>query len=624
MGSARFFTPIILALGLCATVSAANNDKAVLADETDARNWPSYGRTYNETHFSPLTLINRDTVGQLRLAWAVDLGGSTALSTPLAVDGIIYVASGYSVVHAVEATRGKVLWKFDPEAAQAANQKLRGGAGIRGLAFSKGRLFVGTQDGRLIALDAKSGAVVWTAAVLDPADRSYISGAPRVCGDKVIIGSGAATGDVVRGRVTGHDAASGSEVWRWWSVPEGAGGGAVWNAITCDPAVNRVYVGVGESRGSVAAGPYVTSVVALDARSGVPAWNHKADAGTAADASLDITLATLPIDGAPRRVLLHSPKDGFVYVVDRDTGRRISARRLDAGAHTLAAQAFSPRTGLLYLPTSVAADAISALTAWDPVKQRSLWSVPNPGPNGGGALATAGDVVFQGQMDGYVNGFDAASGRKVWSFYAATAVLGAPITFIAGSQQYLALLAGPPGGTPANLGTASAKFGWDSRLHPRRLLAFSLAATASLPATPGPTPAKVLDGPEVMVDEVLAKEGAEKYSVCSWCHGAGAIAGGMAPDLRASAIALNAAAFSALVKGGAEAKGMPRFPELGERDLEAMRHFIRASARLVTRPDGVAPPPPEAPPVQPALQNTEEPAQQNKPPGSLESSPPPR
>jgi quinohemoprotein ethanol dehydrogenase len=624
MGSARIFAPIILALGLGATVFAAGNDKTALADETEPRNWPSYGRTHNETHFSPLTLINRDTVGQLRLAWSVDLGGGTALSTPLAIDGVVYVASGYSVVHAVEATRGKVLWKFDPEAAQAANQKLRGGAGIRGLAFFKGRLFVGTQDGRLIALDAKTGAVAWTATVLDPADRSFISGAPRVCGDKVVIGSGAAPGDVVRGRVTAHDAASGNEAWRWWSVPEGAGGGAVWNAITCDPVANRVYVGVGESRGAAAAGPYVTSVVALDARSGAPAWSHKADAGTPADASLDITLATLPVDGTPRRVLLHAPKDGFVYVLDRETGRRISARKLDAGAHTLAAQAFSPRTGLLYLPTSVPADASSALTAWDPVKQRSLWSIPNPGPNGGGVLATAGDVVLQGQMDGYVNGFDAASGRKVWSFYAATAVLGAPITFMAGSQQYVALLAGPPGGTPANLGAASAKFGWDSRLHPRRLLAFSLAGTASLPATPGPTPAKPLDGPEVAVEEAFAKEGAEKYTACAWCHGAGAIAAGMAPDLRASAVPLNAAAFSALVKAGVEAKGMPKFAELGDRDLEALRHFIRASARLVTRPDGVAPPPPEAPPAQPAIQNTAEPAEQNKPPGSLESSPPPQ
>jgi quinohemoprotein ethanol dehydrogenase len=623
MGSARIFAPIIFALGVSATVCAAGNDKAVLADETDPRNWPSYGRTYNETHFSPLTLINRDTVGQLRLAWSIDLGGGTALSTPLAIDGVVYVASGYSVVHAVEATRGKVLWKFDPEAAQAANQKLRGGAGIRGLAFSKGRLFVGTQDGRLIALDAKTGAVAWTATVLDPADRSFISGAPRVCGDKVVIGSGAATGDVVRGRVTAHDAANGNEAWRWWSVPEGAGGGAVWNAITCDPVANRVYVGVGESRGAAAAGPHVTSVVALDARSGAPAWSHKADAGTPADASLDITLATLLVDGTPTRVLLHAPKDGFVYVLDRETGRRISARKLDAGAHTLAAQAFSPRTGLLYLPTSVPADTSSALAAWDPVKQRALWSIPNPGPNGGGALATAGDVVLQGQMDGYVNGFDAASGRKLWSFYAATAVLGAPITFMAGSQQFVALLAGPPGGAPANLGAASAKFGWDSRLHPRRLLAFSLAGTASLPATPGPTPAKPLDGPEVVVEEALAKEGAEKYSACAWCHGAGAIAGGMAPDLRASAIPLNAAAFSALVKTGVEAQGMPKFAELSERDLEALRHFVRASARLVTRPDGVAPPPPEAPPAQPAIQNTAEP-EQNKPPGSLESSPPPQ
>jgi quinohemoprotein ethanol dehydrogenase len=160
-------------------------------------------------------------------------------------------------------------------------------------------------------------------------------------------------------------------------------------------------------------------------------------------------------------------------------------------------------------------------------------------------------------------------------------------------------------------------------LHPRRLLGFALGGSATLPATPGPTPAKPLDGPEVTVDEALAKEGAEKYQACTWCHGAGAIAGGMAPDLRASAIPLNAAAFATLVKGGVDAKGMPKFPELGDHDLEAVRHFIRASARLVTRPDGVAPPPPEVP-ATPAIQDTEDPAQQEKPPGSLESTPPPQ
>ena len=612
----KFPAASVLFLLACGVALAASNDKAALVDETDGRNWAGYGRTYNETHFSPLTDINRETVGRLHLAWTLDLAMGTAQSTPLAVEGIVYVANGYSVVHAVDARTGKVLWRYDPETLLAAKQKLRGGAGIRGLAYHKVRLFVGTHDGRLVALDAKKGTVIWTATVLDAADRSFISGAPRVCGDKVIIGFGAAAADTVRGHVTAYDTLTGKQAWRWWSVPEGAAGGAVWNAITCD-SNNRVYVGVGENRGAAAPGSFASSVVALDASTGALVWSHKADAGPApADASLDLTLATLNL-GAPQRVLLHAPKDGFVYVLDRDSGKRLSAKKLDTGAHTLAAQAFSPQTGLLYLPTAQLDAATSALTAWDPVKQRSMWSIPNPGPFGGGALVTAGGIVFQGQMDGYVNGFDAVSGRKVWSFYAATAALGAPVSFVAGGKQHIALLAGPPGGTPASLGEVSGKFGWDSRLHPRRLLAFTLDGNVQLPPTPGPTPAKPLDGPEFTVDDALAKEGAEKYRNCTWCHGAGAIAGGMAPDLRASVVPLDPPAFATLVKGGLEARGMPKFAELSDRDLEALRHFIRMNARLATRPDGVAPPPPEAPPPPP----TPEPEQveEKKPPGSLES-----
>ena len=602
---------------------AASADKAWLADEGDVRNWAAYGRTSNETHFSPLVEIDRESVGRLHLVWTIDLGSTgTALATPLAVDGVVYVASGYSVVHAVEARSGKVLWRYDSGAAALAGEKLRGGAGIRGLAFAKGRLFVGTQDGRLIALDAKKGAVIWTAPLLDAAEHAFISGAPRVCGDQVLIGFGAAASESVRGHLTAIDSASGRQIWRWHSVPEGAAGGAVWNAITCDPTANRIYVGVGEHRGSGPASPMTGSVVALDSKSGAPAWSHRADAASATDASFDLTLADLPIDGARRRVLLHSPKDGFVYVIDRDTGRRLSAKRLDEGVHTLAAQAFSPRTGLLYLPTSVAARAASALIAWNPLQQRALWAIPTPGPNGGGVLATGGDIVFQGQMDGYLNGFDAASGRKVWSFYAASAVLGAPISFAVGSKQYIAVLAGPPGGSAANLGAASAAFGWDSRLHPRRLLAFTLDASANLPATPSPTRAQALDGPAMEVDEALAGEGANLWRNCSWCHGANVIAGGMAPDLRASQVPLNAAAFAALVKNGAESLGMPKFPEASERDLEALRHYIRASARLETRPDGVAPPPPE--PVAPPPSEDEPSVEPPKPPGSLESESKPR
>jgi quinohemoprotein ethanol dehydrogenase len=250
-----------------------------------------------------------------------------------------------------------------------------------------------------------------------------------------------------------------------------------------------------------------------------------------------------------------------------------------------------------------------------------LWSQPSPGAFGGGVLVTAGDLVFAGQADGYVNAFDAAGGRKLWQFYAATATLGAPISFAVGKKQYIAILAAPPAGTPASLGAPSAKFGWDSRLHPRRLLAFTLDGAAKLPPTPPPARAQPQDAAEFVVDETLAKEGATKYVSCAWCHGANAIAGGMAPDLRASAVPLNAASFASVVKGGLETRGMPKFGEATDRDLEALRHYIRLQARLETRPDGVAPAPPAAP--APAADEAAAEEVERKPPGSLQSEPVP-
>ncbi|MBC8027987.1 MAG: PQQ-binding-like beta-propeller repeat protein [Steroidobacteraceae bacterium] len=624
----RILCAIAISIAMLASVEsqAATADKAWLADEPDPRNWASPGRTSNETRFSPLEEINRETVGRLRLAWSLDLVVGSAHSTPLAVDGVVYVAAGFTVVHAVDAKTGKMLWRYDSGAATLASQKLRAGSGIRGLSFQKARLFVGTQDGRLVALDAKTGVVVWTTQVLDAADRSFISGAPRVCGDKVIIGFGAGAMDEVRGGVSAFDVLTGKQLWRWWSVDEKQSGGAIWNAITCDAAKSRVYVGVGEPRGAGAqatmAGIWVPSVVALDVSNGTVAWKHNTDAGgTLADASLDITLATLAVGGSPRRVILHAPKDGFVYVIDAASGQRLSAKKLDTGAHLLAPQAFSPKTGLLYVPTSRLAEHASSLTAWDPVNQRSLWSQPSPGAFGGGVLVTLGDLVFAGQADGYVNAFDAAGGRKLWQFYAATAALGAPISFAVGNKQYIAILVAPPAGTPGSLGAPSAKFGWDSRLHPRRLLVFTLDGTAKLPPTPPPARAQAQDGPELAVDEGLAKEGAAKYASCAWCHGANAIAGGMAPDLRASAVPLNAASFATVVRDGLEIRGMPKFGEATDRDLEALRHYIRVQARLETRPDGVAPPPPAAPPSA-ADESVEEEAER-KPPGSLQSEPVP-
>ncbi|MEJ0088041.1 MAG: PQQ-dependent dehydrogenase, methanol/ethanol family [Pseudomonadota bacterium] len=700
-------------------------DNTALNNDADGRNWAAYGRTFGETHYSPLAEINRQTVPRLNLAWTLDLDVTNNLSTPLAVDGVIYVASGYSFVHAVDAKTGKLLWRFDPEVLKAAGNKLRTGWGIRGLAFWKGRLFVGTHDGRLIAIDAKTGQQVWSVQTIDTADGSFVSGPPRVFNDKVVIGFGGGDFGAVRGYVTAYDTNTGKQLWRWFTVPgdpskgfENAamemaaktwtgewwkygGGGTVWNAMTYDPEFNRLYIGTGNG------GPwnwkirspgggdnlFLCSVVALNADTGEYVWHYQTTPGDSWDynSAMDMTLATLDIGGAPRKVILHAPKNGFFYVLDRATGKLVSAEKLGTvtwatkvdlatgrpiltpnaryengpvtlwpsfqGVHNLYPQSFSPLTKLVYVPTiempaqfggdvdvknwhplpssiqftgfptadgDPPADAgKSYLTAWDPVKQRAAWQQPTPGPHNGGTLATGGDLVFQGQADGYINAYGASDGRRVWSFYAATAALGTPITFAIGKQQYVSILTGPLHGAPGGFGSMAAKFGWDPRIHPRRLLTFVLDGKGKLPPTPPPVFAKPLDAPEMNVDDALVKEGIQQWSRCQLCHGPGAVAGGTAPDLRASQIVLNPASFATVVKGGLESRGMPKFGELSDRELDALRNYVRYRARLATRPNGVAPPVEAPKPVE-----AEKPAENQeppKPPGSLESTgaPPP-
>jgi quinohemoprotein ethanol dehydrogenase len=586
------------ALLICAAGASAAT-QSPLDPEFDARNWASIGRTAAETHYSPLTEINRETVGRLRLAWTLDLDVSNAQSTPLAVDGVLYVAAGYSMVFAVDALTGKVLWKYDPLVLPVAGRKLRAGAGVRGLAYSAGRLFVGTHDGRLIAIDAKKGIEVWSTPTLDANDSTFISGAPRVFSGKVAIGFGD-TG-TTPGRLNVFDAATGKPAWSWSTqMGTSGGGGAIWNAITYDPDHDRVYVGTGNARGPEAEkNTFACSVVALNASTGAMDWHYRANSPEC-DGSTDITLAAIEVGAEKRSVILYAPKNGSFHVIDRANGKAISVKKLGLGMHNQFAQSFSPKAGLAYVPTSelpasnvdgdAPADAgKSALVAWDPAKQQPRWAVPTPGPFSGGVLSTAGDLVFQGQADGYLTAYSAADGRRAWAFYTATAALGAPISYSVGKRQYISILNGPTQGMAGSLGAMSAKFGWDSRVHPRRLLTFVLDGKGALPPTPGPISATPVDGNDVVLDEALVKEGARLFQKCQWCHGAGAIAGGGAPDLRASLSPLVAASFASVVRSGNEVRGMPRFEELTDQELEALRQYIRARARRVTRPDGATP-----------------------------------
>jgi quinohemoprotein ethanol dehydrogenase len=238
-------------------------------------------------------------------------------------------------------------------------------------------------------------------------------------------------------------------------------------------------------------------------------------------------------------------------------------------------------TGLTVGSGDVPADAgRSVLKAWDPLGKRVVWQVETPGVSNGGTLATGGDLVFQGLADGHFHAYSAKDGKDLWSFFAGVAVTGVPITYSVNGKQYVTLTAGPLGGSTAAFGSISARWGWDSRVHPRRLLTFALDTHTQLPPTPPRKLAVPLDSPDFQVDAGKARIGEYEYSRCTLCHGMGVVSGGIAPDLRASPVLLSAEAFTHVVRDGPLApRGMPPFPELTDAQLEALRHFVRQEAR---------------------------------------------
>ncbi|KQX23391.1 MULTISPECIES: PQQ-dependent dehydrogenase, methanol/ethanol family [unclassified Sphingomonas] len=660
-------------------------DDALLSDEQDGNDWAAYGRTHSEQHYSPLTEVNDRTIGKLGLAWSMELPGvHSAATVPLAVDGVLYFVVDQSIVHAVDAVTGRLLWKYDPEAAKVAGHKLRHSWGPRGIAFWKGKVYVGTTDGRLIAIDARTGEPVWSTMTLDPKDSSAITGAPRVFDGMVIIGQAGADVTPIRGYVTAYDAETGKQRWRFYTVPgdpakgfeddaqrmaaktwtgewwKMGGGGTAWNAITYDPDFDTVYIGTGNGAPwnqkirSPGGGDnlFLSSVVALDAKTGKYRWHYQENPGNTWDYNsvMDITLADLTIGGQRRKVLIHAPKNGFVYVIDRKDGKLLSAEKFSkatwaksidlstgrpiedpdarfqgkdaviwpasSGAHSWQPQSFNPRTGLVYIPTmelmalysdkgiepqhwrfnegqvnlgvsdylsdGPASLGKSTIQAWDPVNQRKVWERPTPGIWNGGTMTTAGNLLFQGQADGKFVAYAADSGKPLWSFDAKMGINGAPITYRAGKHQYVTVVAGWGSSGPAYMGSLAAQHGWVSRVHTNRVVTFRLDGKARLPANlPAPQQVTPLLEPSFAVDDGKAQAGRVLYArTCLMCHGAGAVAGGFAPDLRASQIPLDADAFRQVVHDGALLEqGMPVYDEFSDRDLENLRHYLRWVAR---------------------------------------------
>jgi quinohemoprotein ethanol dehydrogenase len=403
-----------------ATPPASVDASRLVNADSDPGNWMSYGRTYNEQRFSPLKQINDQNVGQLALAWYVDVDSHRGdEATPIVVDGVMYFTTSWSKVFAVKAATGEKLWSYDPKVPPEWGINACCDVVNRGVAVWRGKVFVATLDGRLVALDAITGKPAWETLTIDPHYRYTITGAPRVAKGKVLIGNGGSEYGV-RGYISAYDAETGNMVWRFFTVPgdpskpfespalekaaktwtgqwwKVGGGGTVWDNIVYDPDLDLVYFGVGNGTpwDRPARSPhggdnlFICSIVALKADTGDYVWHYQETPGDAwdYDSNQSIILADLNINGSPRKILLHAPKNGFFYVLDRATGEFISAKpytdvswasAIDQksgrpivnaaaiyenqksgaplapgplGGHSWHSMSFSPLTGLAYIP----------------------------------------------------------------------------------------------------------------------------------------------------------------------------------------------------------------------------------------------------------------------------------
>ena len=338
----------------------AVDDAALKSPESRNHDWLSYGRDYFEQRFSPLDQINDGNAAQLGLAWQFETATDRGLeATPLVIDGVMYATGSWSVTYAVDARTGKQMWKYDPEVHRKYDNLACCDVVNRGAAFYKDKVYVGVLDGRLVALDSKTGKPAWTATTVDQNQAYTITGAPRIAKGKIIIGNGGAEYGV-RGYVSAYDAETGKLAWRFYTVPgdpskpqENAaldkalptwkgenwwkygGGGTVWDSIVYDPELNLLYVGTGNGSSwnrhlrSPGGGDnlYLASILAINPDNGELVWHYQTTPGDTWDytAVQPMMLADLTIGGRARKVIMQAPKNGFFYVLDRATGELLAA-----------------------------------------------------------------------------------------------------------------------------------------------------------------------------------------------------------------------------------------------------------------------------------------------------------
>ena len=350
--------PLLFLIFSC---SESVDSKNPLVDFNSSPNeWLLHGRTYAEERHSPLDQINTSNVDQIGLSWSFETGTNRGHeTTPIVKDGVMFITAPWSVVHALDAKTGDLLWTHDPKVERAWANNACCDVVNRGVALYENSIFFGTIDGRLISLDKDTGTENWSILTIDKSRPYTITGAPRIVKGNVIIGNGGGEFGV-RGYVTAYDVDSGDELWRFYTVPgnpnepfespemeiaaktwsggkwwEYGGGGTVWDSMAYDPALDTLYIGTGNGSPwnryvrSPGGGDnlYLSSIVALDPDTGDYKWHYQTTPGDSWDytATQHMILADLEINGQMRKVIMQAPKNGFFYVIDRTNGELISA-----------------------------------------------------------------------------------------------------------------------------------------------------------------------------------------------------------------------------------------------------------------------------------------------------------
>jgi quinohemoprotein ethanol dehydrogenase len=645
----------------------AIDDKALQNVESRPGQWLSHGRDAGETRFSPLVEIDADNVGNLGLAWSYETGTSRGLeATPLIVDGVMYTTGSWSIVYAIDARTGKEIWKYDPKVEGKYGGRACCDVVNRGVAVYKGKVYVGVLDGRLVALDGNTGKPVWEVVTVDQ-DRPYtITAAPRVAAGNIIIGNGGAEYGV-RGYVSAYNAQSGELAWRFYTVPgnpadpfesaalekaaetwkgkwwEVGGGGTVWDSIAYDPELNLVYAGVGNGSpwnphlrsDGESDNLYLSSVIALNADSGKLAWHYQTTPGDAWDytATQHMILTELNIKGRQRKVLMQAPKNGFFYLLDRETGELLSAepyvkvtwaegidkatgrpieapgmRYKDAGivvvpgplgGHNWQPMSFSPKTGLVYIPAQDNSMFYS--------QQKDFVYRPGTWNTGIDFAANAGTP--EEPPSGFLLAWDPVKQQARWRvqhnlmWNGGTLATAGDLVFQGSAEGTFAAYHAANGkrlwevnvgsgiiATPvtyqidgvqyvsimAGWGGAGATTGGAGANAPGRLLTFVLSGTQKLAAIAQDTSHLDVTRIETDGDEAAAARGAQQYARnCAVCHGFNAMGTGVIADVRLSDEAMFDEYEGILLDGDMTDSGMPSFKRwLNKQDVADIRHYI--------------------------------------------------